>query len=343
MARAVLVVMVAALLTAASAQADESPTPENVAAAPVEALTSESAGPSGGGTSAEPTPGPEAATSEAKGGQPEPKSETGAGSTPPPATETKSETTPPPASEAPPPPVATPPAEHPAPSPEPPTSESSSSESSSHAKSDEKSAVLLPALPDSVPPPAAAALAAAQGPEVAGATNTGTPTGSMVIDLGEAQVAGESSGSAPRTVAVKAPAGGTGGQSCGLQGLGGASGGGCVGAWLRVTGTLSPGQVSLSPVAAALAVTAVANGNSGNDGEPGSAGGGRSMPPAPGPAPGGASGVAAGGAGAGVGLSGFLAFVLLLALSAPRAMRRLKQACLPWRTAFFVLIPERPG
>ncbi len=57
--------------------------------------------------------------------------------------------------------------------------------------------------------------------------------------------------------------------------------------------------------------------------------GGRSMPPAPGPAPGGASGVAAGGGGAGVGLSGFLAFALLLALAAPRAMRRLRLACLP--------------
>jgi hypothetical protein len=100
--------------------------------------------------------------------------------------------------------------------------------------------------------------------------------------------------------------------------------------------------VSLVPVAAALDGTAVA-GPAGSDEQPGAAGGGRSMPPAPGPAPGGASGVSAGGGAAGVGLAGFLAFALLLALAAPRAMRRLKLACLPWRTAFFVLIPERPG
>jgi hypothetical protein len=165
----------------------------------------------------------------------------------------------------------------------------------------------------------------------------------MVINLGEAHVDGEASASSHRATAAKTPAGGKEGQGCDLQGLGGASGGGCVGAWLHVAGPLSPSGVPLSPVGVELAAAVAATGGGSNGDQGGSAGGGRPMPPAPGPSPGGASGGAAGGGGAAVGLSGFLAFALLLALAAPRAMRRLRLACLPWRTAFFVLIPERPG
>jgi len=40
---------------------------------------------------------------------------------------------------------------------------------------------------------------------------------------------------------------------------------------------------------------------------------------------------------------GFLTLIGLLLLAAPRAMRRLRLSCEPWLTAFFVLIPERPG
>ncbi len=192
-------------------------------------------------------------------------------------------------------------------------------------------------------PPAAGTAAAT---EVATVPAAGTPTGSMVINLGEALVGGETSEGPHRAAAAKNAAGGKGGQGCGLQGLGGAGGGSCVGTWLPATGTLPPGYVSLSPVAAVLAgaaVAAVAGGSTGTEHQSGATGGGRPMPPAPGPAPGGASGVAAGGGAAGVGLAGSLAFALLLALAAPRAMRRLKLACLPWRTSFFVLIPERPG
>ncbi|MCW3034427.1 MAG: hypothetical protein JWM60_2772, partial [Solirubrobacterales bacterium] len=66
--------------------------------------------------------------------------------------------------------------------------------------------------------------------------------------------------------------------------------------------------------------------------------------PSPGPAPGGAAGgVAAGGSGGAVGLSGFLTLAGLLLLAAPRALRRLRLSCRPYLTAFFVLIPERPG
>jgi outer membrane biosynthesis protein TonB len=64
--------------------------------------------------------------------------------------------------------------------------------------------------------------------------------------------------------------------------------------------------------------------------------------PVPGPAPSGASGSAAVG-GSGLALSAFLTLTGLLLLAAPRALRRLRLRCEPWLTAFFVLIPERPG
>jgi hypothetical protein len=64
----------------------------------------------------------------------------------------------------------------------------------------------------------------------------------------------------------------------------------------------------------------------------------------PGPQPGGSSGGAsAGGGGGGLALSGFLTLGGLLLLAAPRAMRRLRLLCRPWRGACFALIPERPG
>jgi hypothetical protein len=50
----------------------------------------------------------------------------------------------------------------------------------------------------------------------------------------------------------------------------------------------------------------------------------------------------AGGA-SGVGLLDLLALAGLLLLGAPLAMRRLRLSSEPWRSAPFVLIPERPG
>jgi outer membrane biosynthesis protein TonB len=81
-------------------------------------------------------------------------------------------------------------------------------------------------------------------------------------------------------------------------------------------------------------------GGNGDDG--GSTGWGRSGSPSPGPAPSGAFGGSAAGSG-GIGLSGFFTLAGLLLLAAPRALRRLRLSCQPWLTAFFVLIPERPG
>jgi hypothetical protein len=74
----------------------------------------------------------------------------------------------------------------------------------------------------------------------------------------------------------------------------------------------------------------------------GSAVGGRPQSPAPTPPPSGASGGAPAG-GSAASTSVFLTLAGLLLLAAPLAMRRLRLLCRPWLTAFFVLIPERPG
>jgi hypothetical protein len=65
--------------------------------------------------------------------------------------------------------------------------------------------------------------------------------------------------------------------------------------------------------------------------------------PPPGPTPNGAFGGAAGGGSGVAPLAGFPAVAGHLLLGAPLAMRRLRLSFQPWLTAFFVLIPERPG
>ncbi len=92
-----------------------------------------------------------------------------------------------------------------------------------------------------------------------------------------------------------------------------------------------------------VAAVAAAGGSASGGGHGGSGAGSPPVGPAPSPpsAPSGASGSAAGSSG--LGLSGFLTLAGLLLLGAPRAMRRLRLSCQPWRTACFVLIPERPG
>jgi hypothetical protein len=315
---------------------------------------------------ADPSAGPEAPAGEPSPGAPESVS-SGGGTSEPPAeehvsspapeqpeavpveavvTETPAptETTPPPAETTPPPAESPAPAETPltesptVPGPER-TTESSTPEAPAKGKSDEKGAVTVVL-------PAATAGGSAGG--TTGETPPGNlaaaPTGSMVIDLGEATVAKESGTSTQATIAGKPGGGGGGdGSGCALQGLGGPTAGSCATAsWMRSPGTLAPEVVTLAPVGTALEGTVAATRTSQDD-PGGAAGGGRPMPPSPAPAPGGASGGAAAGGAGGVGLSGFLAFAVLLLLAAPRAMRRLRLACQPWLTAFFVLIPERPG
>ncbi len=72
----------------------------------------------------------------------------------------------------------------------------------------------------------------------------------------------------------------------------------------------------------------------------GSAVGGDPASP-PGSGPGGSSGSGSGASG--LALAGFLTLAGLLLSGAPRAMRRLRLSCQPWLTAYFVLVPERPG
>jgi outer membrane biosynthesis protein TonB len=113
----------------------------------------------------------------------------------------------------------------------------------------------------------------------------------------------------------------------------------CTTGWLGAQGLFQRGPVSLS-----TAVSWPAQGKlapSEGDHED-SAGATRPATPTPGPTPGGASPSAAVG-GSGIALSAFLTLTGLLLLAAPRAMRRLRLSCEPWLTAFFVLIPERPG
>jgi hypothetical protein len=169
------------------------------------------------------------------------------------------------------------------------------------------------------------------------------PTGSETVKLGEGQEAsggtsGEALARSPAAAERQAVA-----RRCELSALGGPEAGGCAGGWLGLgaAATLAQVPAALAPVAAAFAPAAV--GSSGDDSPGGVAGGGRPASPSPGPAPGGAAGgIAAGGSG-GVGLAGFLTLAGLLLLAAPRALRRLRLSCRPWLTAFFVLIPERPG
>ncbi len=194
--------------------------------------------------------------------------------------------------------------------------------------------------PPPPPPPAAPAIPVASGPGPWLAT-VATPIGA---DPSNAAAAGGRHARATRTGETEARAGqgsaGPGGVSrCLLSGLGGPIAHNCFDSWPGAAAV----AVAATPVlTAAPTLAPAADGSSSTQDSGGSAGGGRPVLPSPGPAPGGASG-AAGGSGAGVGLSGFLTLAGLLLLAAPRAMRRLRLSCLPWRTAFFVLIPERPG
>jgi hypothetical protein len=129
---------------------------------------------------------------------------------------------------------------------------------------------------------------------------------------------------------------------CVLSVLGGPSAADCAGGWMSAPGLIASAPLGLASVAVALGATAVGPSDQG-DGGP-ATDGGRPITPSPGPAPGGAGGgVAAGASGGAVGLSGFLTLAGLLLLAAPRALRRLRLSRRPHLTAFFVLIPERPG
>jgi hypothetical protein len=133
--------------------------------------------------------------------------------------------------------------------------------------------------------------------------------------------------------------GGSGG--CDLRGLDSGSPESCGGAILTLTATGLLTGPSVGEGAGGGLTPSIGSPN--NDGSTMDAGG-RSGVPSPSPAPaGGSAGGSAGGGGSGGGLTGFITLLGLLLLAAPRALRRLRLRCEPWLTAFFVLIPERPG
>jgi hypothetical protein len=173
------------------------------------------------------------------------------------------------------------------------------------------------------------------------------PTGSEIVEIGARQTSPPESSELALAAGRGRGAGRPGAKHCELSGLGGPRIGGCAGAWLGAGAPLAHAPSELATIGTVSATlggggsAGTGGGNSGGKGSGGSSGGGRPALPTPGPAPSGASGAAAPG-GSGVGLSGFLMLTVLL-LAAPRAMRRLRLSFQPWLTAFFVLIPERPG
>jgi hypothetical protein len=125
--------------------------------------------------------------------------------------------------------------------------------------------------------------------------------------------------------------------SCQLSGLSRAATQACTAGWSN-----TQSFPTASAVLGAGASTTTGTGGSPGGGYGGSTGGGRTVIPPPGPAPTGSFGGSAAGA-SGIALSGFFTLAGLLLLAGPLAMRRLRLSCQPWLTAFFVLIPERPG
>ncbi len=178
----------------------------------------------------------------------------------------------------------------------------------------------LAATPGGPSPPAGGSPAALGLPEVATASSVGPATAGAAVKMSVAQRERQF--------------------NCDLSSFGGRGASACSAAWLDAQRLLSQSPIGLAATAASVAASA---GSPPSDGHGGPGGGSPPVNPAPGPtpAPSGVSGSAAGSSG--IALSGFLTLAGLLLLGAPRAMRRLRLSCQPWRTACFVLIPERPG
>jgi hypothetical protein len=217
---------------------------------------------------------------------------------------------------------------------------------------DQASAASAGEGPPSTPPSSAGQIAAALASTPAGTQqNAAVPDGAAVeassVLLGRLAVgsAGRSSGP-PSDSGAGASAGGVpvaglsaaqraAELSCQLSGMAGTANDNCGASWL---GT----QISLSVQAVGFRAPTGSRTGPPGEGYGGSVGGSHPVMPAPAPAPSGAVGGSAGG-GSGVSPAGFFTLAGLLLLAAPRALRRLRLSCQTWRTAFFVLIPERPG
>jgi hypothetical protein len=171
-------------------------------------------------------------------------------------------------------------------------------------------------------------------PDVTGAL-LGSPTDPPSVGSPEAATS-EIAASAAALAGISA-ARRAGQLNCELSSLGGMTDS-CTAALLGTQPALSQAPAGYAAAVAALAPPSPPPGDGGHGG---AAVGSPPVSPGPGPAPGGAAGSSAGATG--LALSGFLTLAGLLLLGASRAMRRLRLSCQPWRTACFVLIPERPG
>jgi hypothetical protein len=118
--------------------------------------------------------------------------------------------------------------------------------------------------------------------------------------------------------------------------------GSCTAAWLSTQSLIVASTTYTTATARSLAGATAGTDVPGSSDEGSSTLASRPAGPSPGPAPSGASGGSAVG-GSGVAPSAFLSLAGQLRLAGPRALRRLRLSCQPWLTAFFVLIPERPG
>ena len=133
-----------------------------------------------------------------------------------------------------------------------------------------------------------------------------------------------------------------GGFSCVLSQLSGQLTDNCTAGWLGVPRFAATGTPSGLVTAASSLVAATIAGTPSQGDHGGIAISSPPVGPAPSsPSPGGAAGAATGGSGVAP-LSTFLTLAGLLLLGAPRVLRRLRLSCEPWLAGCFVLVPERP-
>ena len=205
-----------------------------------------------------------------------------------------------------------------------------------------KEPLAVSSSPASAPDPQAAATPASSTPATEASSASGGPL--IVPSTGDGPGEPPTASAVASTPVRSVPTRLTAAQravdlSCELSGLTAAATDDCTAGWLSSRPLLSASPGDLVAAAPARASTPE-GGDSGGSG--GSFGDNHTFIPPPGPAPSGAVGGSAAGGG-GVGLSGFFTLAGQLRLAGPRAMRRLRLSSQPWLTAFFVLIPERPG
>ena len=192
-----------------------------------------------------------------------------------------------------------------------------------------------PSSPAASSPPAAVAENPASVAVPTASSVVGGPITAVIPDASKEVPTGSGATAAlARTIAVQRAAD----FNRELGGLGSTLGGG-----YTVIGADARGLLPAPFVDGLAAVTAGRAGARADDAAAGSTGGDPPIVPPAVPTPNGSfSGAAPGGSGVAP-LAGVPAFAGQLLRGAPLAMRRLRLSFQPWLTAFFVLIPERPG